>query len=209
VALTALVFAVGLALFLVSRGVPLREVFSAHLTRLFAWYALAVVGIAAAVLALTLRDGLTAAAWRARRQSIQIDRLAESNAGLAAELEQLRRAAQAGPNWIAVKSIGKVEFIDPARVIWMAAARNYVELHLSGRTVLHRAALKELLRDLDGEGFVQVHRSAAVNVAHIERLTREDGDKVTLALRDGAVVTVGPNFRSDLIARLEAARAAG
>lgn len=204
--LAALLFAAGFVLFLVSRGVPMDEVLSTHLTRLLAWYALAAVGLAAIVAALALRDGLAAAARRAHRQDLRMERLFERNADLAEELEGLRREAKAGPNWIVVKSVGKVEFVDPAQIIWISSARNYVELHLRGRVVLHRAALKEVLTELEGEGFVQVRRTAAVNVAQVAQFARREGDGAALTLRDGSVVAVGPNFRAGLVAKLEAAQ---
>ena len=55
-----------------------------------------------------------------------------------------------------------------------AAADNYVNVHLKGRSLLMRRTLESLLKDL-GPAFVRTHRSAAVALAACTRATTRQG----------------------------------
>jgi len=102
---------------------------------------------------------------------------------------------------IAVRSVGRVQFVDVGELVWIGASGNYVELHLDSRTVLHRQTLTSLAKQVDPESFLQVHRSALVNVQHItEFLTTSTGSAVRMV--DGAEVAVSGRYRSAVKSRL-------
>lgn len=76
---------------------------------------------------------------------------------------------------VCVRSVGKVETVSIDAVRWIASAGNYVELHLSERSVLHRVPLSQLEKRLDPEQFMRVHRTALVRKCLITGL-RVTGD---------------------------------
>lgn len=84
---------------------------------------------------------------------------------------------------------------------WIAAADNYVTLHASGREFLLRRTLAGLLADL-GEGFVRVHRSAAVALAQVAEVKPNDKGDAVLRLASGAEVPCSRAFRVALVERL-------
>jgi len=141
-------------------------------------------------------------------------RLAQTLARAAAMLEQRQRAGygaalrawSAPPDayWreVRVRSVGRIECIRIDDVLWLQAAGNYVELHLTGRQVLHRAPLRHVVAHLDPGQFVQVHRGAVVRTAQIDALRRHNDGNYTVTLRCGDVVGVGGRYLTAVRARL-------
>lgn len=103
--------------------------------------------------------------------------------GMVALYVQWRRlgAPEAAPTSleiIEVKDGARRRFVPVTDIQWIGAAGNYVELHTAQATILHRAPLSDLQRQL-GEDFVRVHRSRLVRrgaVAQVE--SRPSGDYV-------------------------------
>ena len=88
-----------------------------------------------------------------------------------------------------------------ADVAWMAAADNYIELHLPPRALLERATLAEALaRPGWATRFVRVHRSHAVNLAHVARINRLPGGEAVLTLTCGNRLRVSRGYREALAA---------
>lgn len=83
-----------------------------------------------------------------------------------------------------------------ADVQWISAADNYVELHLPPRSLLERATLAEALaRPGWAARFLRVHRSHAVNPAHVQRVERLGSGEAVLTLSCGATLRVSRGFR--------------
>lgn len=128
-------------------------------------------------------------------------RLAQAIERAAAMLAQRQRSAYAAAlrdytdrhstvlEHLHVRSVGRIEQVRIADIEWIGAAGNYVELHLSGRTVLHRITVSRLEALLPAQDFVRVHRGAIVRRSQIARL-EGGGDSWRLVLRCGAAVPV-------------------
>lgn len=75
---------------------------------------------------------------------------------------------------VSVRSVGRIECIQLADVLWIEAAGNYMQLHLiqhqMSRAVLHRVALSQLEKHLDPARFMRVHRSAIVRCDQLSQL---------------------------------------
>jgi len=107
----------------------------------------------------------------------------------------LRDYTDAGaPEHINVRSVGRIERIAIADIGWAAAAGNYVELHLSGRTVLHRITLSSLEALLPPQAFLRVHRGAIVRRSQIARLDSGGDATWRLHLCCGGVVAVSERY---------------
>lgn len=75
------------------------------------------------------------------------------------------------------------------------SAGNYCELHADGRIHLVRTTLKDLEGQLEGRGFVRVHRTAMVNLSRIAAIAPAPGSKrLQVELEGGAQVPVGRAF---------------
>ncbi len=88
-----------------------------------------------------------------------------------------------------VRSAGRIMFLRADEIAWIAAADNYVYLHVNGGSHLVRDSLKAMEKKLDPERFVRVHRSAIVNLASIAELKPLDHGDYDVLLRDGTRLT--------------------
>jgi len=82
----------------------------------------------------------------------------------------------------------------------IAAAGNYVEIawgQNSLRTLLHRATLESLGRDLGGD-FVRIHRSRLVRHAAIRRIETDRSGDFTVELKSGALLRGSRRYREAL-----------
>lgn len=111
---------------------------------------------------------------------------------LARALDRLRqrrhqRSSRPAPARLLVTERGQVQVFERARILWLQAADNYVEVHLAGRTHLLRRTFESLLADL-GPDFVRTHRSHAVALAAVERVDAgSKGDAVVLLVNGDRV----------------------
>ena len=97
-----------------------------------------------------------------------------------------------------IRSIGRVDRVDPSGVSWIEGCGNYARLHLDGRTMLLRRTLASLAKELGPRRFVRVHRSAIVNVERIGGLRRRSHGEATLLLQDGHSLKVSRTYRAAL-----------
>lgn len=91
----------------------------------------------------------------------------------------------APPAPLEVRDGTRRHFLDPARIDWVEAAGNYVELHGPDGCVLHRASLSQMEARLAPAGFARIHRSRLVRRAAVRTVeTTASGDFVVV-LADG------------------------
>ena len=91
---------------------------------------------------------------------------------------------------LVVRSVGSLERVDVGDIRWLTSAGNYVELHLAGRRVLHRATLAALEQRLPAGEFLRVHRGALVRPREVAALDVLGDGVYGLRLHDGSRVPV-------------------
>lgn len=103
---------------------------------------------------------------------------------------------------VAVKAHGRITLVSLAEVDWVAAADNYVELHVGRATHLLRMPLRELLHRAAPGRLVQISRSLLVNVARIQEIrSRPHGDYLVV-LHDQTRLLGTRNHRLNLAEKL-------
>jgi len=95
---------------------------------------------------------------------------------------------------IAVKSSGRTVFVDVDDVDWIAAAENYVELHVGRESHLLHVTLTTLERSLDPARFLRIHRSTIVQVPRIVELVPGAHGEFEVVLRDGTRLNSGRTY---------------
>lgn len=80
----------------------------------------------------------------------------------------------------------QVRMVPVADVVYFEAADKYVNVVTADCELLIRMSLKELLPQLDEQLFWQVHRGTIVNSSCVLSALREEGGKLSLALRSRA-----------------------
>jgi len=79
---------------------------------------------------------------------------------------------------------------------WLAAAGDYVEIHVKDRRYLKKATISSLESLLDPRVFRRIHRSTIVNSRRVTRINGGGGGTFELTLDSGRVVTASRSFRS-------------
>ena len=109
---------------------------------------------------------------------------------LAAQLRQLGVpvAAPAAQRLSVIRAAvgNQVRMVPVADVVYFEAADKYVNVVTADSEVLIRMSLRELLPQLDEQLFWQVHRGTIVNSSCVLSALREEGGKLSLALRGRA-----------------------
>lgn len=95
---------------------------------------------------------------------------------------------------ISVRSIGRIDQVRTANILWIESAGNYVQLHTAARGLLHRVALSHLERHLDPQQFLRVHRGAIVRREQIASLAVAGDGSYLLTLQCGAAVPVSERY---------------
>lgn len=84
---------------------------------------------------------------------------------------------------------------------WIEAAKDYALLHTRERNHMLRITMGQLEEALDPQQMMRVHRSAFVNPAEVLQVAAA-GRHMTLVLRSGASVRVGPRHWQEVSRRL-------
>ena len=96
---------------------------------------------------------------------------------------------------IVIRTPGRVNLLPVDDIDWIEAAGVYVNLHVGARQFLHRSGVANLLRRLDPERFVRIHRSAAVNTSRVRELYPRTHGDYTIVLRDGHELLLSRAYR--------------
>lgn len=111
--------------------------------------------------------------------------------------------ASDAPRRIAVRTGNGEAFVAVDEVVAVTAAENYVELHLTDRSLLHRATLTQMQDVLAPHSFLRVHRGAIVRLDAVTAVRKPRPNAVELVLGNGRVVTVGRAYRSAVMNALQ------
>jgi two-component system, LytTR family, response regulator len=95
---------------------------------------------------------------------------------------------------LAVRSAGKIGFLDVEEVDWVAGAENYVELHAGRASHLLHVTMNALEKSLDPEIFLRVHRSLIVNCRRIKEMQPGAHGEYVITMRDGVRLQSGRTY---------------
>jgi two-component system, LytTR family, response regulator len=115
---------------------------------------------------------------------------------LSALLADLRPRAHT-PERIAVKSEGRVVFVNVSDIDWIEAADNYVALHAGKESHLLRETMNALESRLQ-KPFLRISRSTIVNTDRIKELQPLFHGDYAVILKDGTKLTLTRGYRDKL-----------
>jgi hypothetical protein len=104
-----------------------------------------------------------------------------------------------GADSIEIRDGARRHFVPLNEVAWIEAAGNYVELHRGATPILHRAPLSEMERQLNGAGFVRIHRSRLVRRAAIAEVESKPSGDYVVRLADGRELAGSRRYRKPLL----------
>jgi two-component system LytT family response regulator len=103
---------------------------------------------------------------------------------------------------IVVKSRGEMLFLNVVDIDWIEAVGYYACLHVGSDTHLLRRTLLELVRDLDEDKFMRIHRSVIVNLDRIHGLELQSGGDYEVVLKCKVRLRLSRRFRKRLQDRM-------
>ena len=106
--------------------------------------------------------------------------------------------APAPPPRLEVRDGNRTIFLAPTDILWAEAAGNYVELHTVAGSLLHRATLASLERELAPNGFVRIHRSRLVRRDAVRAVEANASGDFEAVLGNGARVIGSRRYRDGL-----------
>lgn len=98
---------------------------------------------------------------------------------------------------IPIKRGVKNSLVDVNDIVYIKAESPYIALHTAGSKVLLPESLSSIQEKLDPTVFVRVHRSTIINLHYISTYTSRGNGDYDLTLRDGTVIRMSRNYRSD------------
>jgi len=102
------------------------------------------------------------------------------------------------PCQIAIKTNGRILFIDPERVVVVQAEGNYVRLKCETGSYLLRESISVMAEKLKSYGFVRIHRSVLVNRSKVDEIKPWTTGEYGLRLKDGKEYTVTRTYKKNL-----------
>ena len=107
---------------------------------------------------------------------------------------------------VAIKSSGKVAFVNTQDVDWIQANGDYIWIYSKGKKNLVREKIGELHQKLDPQHFARIHRSTIVNVNRIKDLEPLFYGDYAVNLNDGTKLTLSRSYRNKVFSLLNLAR---
>jgi two-component system LytT family response regulator len=96
---------------------------------------------------------------------------------------------------VAVKTRGRLGYVDVAGIEWIETQGNYLALHVGGRSHLIRETLQSFAGRLDADRFIRVHRRVIVAIDQIREIEPLANGDSTLILRDGRTIRASRSYR--------------
>jgi two-component system, LytTR family, response regulator len=132
----------------------------------------------------------------------------EADASTLDHLEDLPEAPianQSAMRRLMVKSSGRILFIRPEEIDWVAAERDYVCIYNAGKKHLIREKISEMERNLPNNRFLRIHRSTIVNIERIRELHPMCYGEYAVVLNDGTRLVMSRSYRGRVLNRLTTA----
>lgn len=99
---------------------------------------------------------------------------------------------------ILVSDRGSHKVIFVRDIVWIEGADYYVNIHCLEKSFLYRERLKNLEAGLPPSSFVRVHKSAIINLEHLDRIIADAGNDHFAVMKSGARVKLSKNGKKEL-----------
>jgi two-component system LytT family response regulator len=100
---------------------------------------------------------------------------------------------------LVIKSGARMLFLQPEKVEWVEAEKDYVRLHVGKETHLVRETMNSFEKKLESRHFVRVHRSTIVNLDFVKEMKPLPSGEYDIVMRDGTPLRLSRGYRSRII----------
>ncbi len=99
---------------------------------------------------------------------------------------------------LAIRTNGRVVFLNLDEIHWVEAAANYVRLNTAKDSYLFRETISRISDRLNPADFVRIHRSMIVNVRRMKELIPVNSGEYVVVLNSGKELSCSRGYRSNL-----------
>jgi len=100
---------------------------------------------------------------------------------------------------LVIKSGTRMLFLQPEKIEWVEAEKDYVRLHVGKETHLVRETMNSFEKKLESRQFVRVHRSTIVNLDYVKEMKPLPSGEYDIMMRDGTPLRLSRGYRPRLI----------
>lgn len=100
---------------------------------------------------------------------------------------------------LVIKSGARMLFLQPEKIEWVEAEKDYVRLHVGKETHLVRETMNSFEKKLESRHFVRVHRSTIVNLDFVKEMKPLPSGEYDIVMRDGTPLRLSRGYRPRLI----------
>jgi two-component system LytT family response regulator len=138
------------------------------------------------------------------RFAAAVARLMEDAQGQSQQVlaQALAQAAMRGPNRlerVLVRDRGRIFPLAVGDIEYMKSDSKYTVIVARGQSFLVRIGISELEAQLDPARFIRIHRSALVNLDHVDSMKADDQSQLQIRMRDGTCL--GANREASKVLR--------
>jgi two-component system LytT family response regulator len=99
---------------------------------------------------------------------------------------------------LAIRTNGRVVFLNIDEIHWVEAAANYVRLNTGKDSYLFRETISRISERLNPTDFVRIHRSMIVNIRRIKELIPVNSGEYVVVLNSGKELSCSRGYRANL-----------
>lgn len=99
---------------------------------------------------------------------------------------------------LAIKDRGRIVVVRVAEIDWIGAAKDYLTVHVKGKTWLMRETIAAMELRLALSGFVRIHRSILVNIDRVAELRPQDKGEYLVLLKDGTELKLTRSYHASV-----------
>ena len=122
----------------------------------------------------------------------------EQAAKLIEALPHLQKLSRPQYPRIAIKTKGRILFINPGDVVAVQAEGNYVSLQRESDSYLLRESISMVAEKLKPYGFIRIHRSALVNTSFVVEIKPYSTGKCGVRVKGGKEYAVTSSYKKNL-----------
>ncbi len=99
---------------------------------------------------------------------------------------------------IQVKRGNKKVLLKNENIYWISAEGYYINIHTDKGDFLLRRTMKDILASLPKSSYIQIHRSAIINILHLTELQQSSNNKIVVVMKDGKSHSVSRSYIKSL-----------
>ena len=100
---------------------------------------------------------------------------------------------------ILIREPRRLFFVKTEDIVWIEAARDYVNVHMRDKSYLVNDSLNHFEQKLNPLQFIRIHRSYIINIDQIKELEPYFNGEYTIALKDGTSLKLSRTYRESFL----------